>query len=200
MAPAFLGNGGVMNKHTNWSGVIIGGSLGGFQAVETALKPLPADYGLPLLLVLHVANSPLNSTAELLDKSVNLQVMEAEDKQHISSGHVYIAPAGYHLLLERNGSLALDAGERDNYVRPSIDALFETAAWAWGSRVIAVLLSGSNNDGADGLRQVHSHGGVTIAQDPATAEAPIMPQSAISLGVVDKVLSPEDIGNVLAGL
>lgn len=189
-----------MNRHTDRGGVIIGGSLGGFQAVETVLKHLPADYELPLLLVLHISNSPLTSTAELLDRSVNLQVKEAEDKQAITAGHVYLAPAGYHLLLERNGTLALDAGEQDNYVRPSINALFETAAWAWGSRAVAVLLSGSNTDGADGLRQVHKRGGVTIAQDPATAEAPIMPQSAISLGVVDKVLSPEEIGKALLSL
>jgi two-component system chemotaxis response regulator CheB len=189
-----------MNRHTDWDGVIMGGSLGGFQAVEKVLKPLPADYGLPLLLVLHIANCPHSSTAELLDRSVDLQVKEAEDKQPITAGHVYLAPPGYHLLLERNGTLALDAGERENYVRPSINALFETAAWAWGSRAIAVLLSGSNTDGADGLRQVHKHGGMTIAQDPSTAEAAIMPQSAITLGVVDRVLSPEDIGSVLADL
>jgi two-component system chemotaxis response regulator CheB len=189
-----------MNKHTDWNGVIIGGSLGGLRAAESILSSLPADYELPLVLVLHAAHNRLSDTALFLNNSTNLQVIEAEDKQEISPGHVYLAPAGYHLLLERSGTLALDAGERINYARPSINALFETAAWAWGSRVAAVLLSGSNTDGADGLQQVHQHGGMTIAQDPTTAEAAVMPQSAISLGVVNKVLSPEDIGKALLDL
>lgn len=113
---------------------------------------------------------------------------------------MYTAPANYHMLVERDGSIGLSVDERVNLSRPSIDVLFESAALAWGEAVVAVILSGANADGAEGMRAVKAAGGFTIAQDPASAEHPVMPQTAIDAGAVDEVLRVEEIGRLLAKL
>jgi two-component system chemotaxis response regulator CheB len=130
---------------------------------------------------------------DFLQRRSALPVCEAEDKQAIAPARVFVAPADYHLLVEP-GFLALSIDAPVQQSRPSIDVLFESAADAYGEEVIAVVLTGANSDGADGIRRVKERGGVTMAQDPATAERAEMPAAAIATGMVDEVLSIEDIG------
>jgi len=180
--------------------VVIGGSAGGFEALRVILSALPGDFTLPVLVVQHLHASDDGSFARHLARSTRLPVVEPCDKAPIEQGRVYTAPANYHMLVERDGAIALSIDERVNWSRPSIDVLFESAARAWGNGVIAVILSGASDDGASGMEAVKSAGGLTLAQDPASAPTPFMPQAAIDAGVVDEILGVEEIGQRLIQL
>jgi two-component system chemotaxis response regulator CheB len=177
--------------------LVIGASAGGGEVLLKILSRLPADYALPILLVQHLHPGDDGGFAEHLDRELELRVVTPSDKQKIESGHVYVAAANYHMLVERNGSIALSTEGRVNWSRPSIDVLFDSAAHAWGEKVIAILLSGASSDGTEGMRTVKALGGLTVVQDPVTAEHPVMPQSAINACVPDRVLPPESIGELL---
>ena len=168
--------------------IVIGGSAGGIAVLEIILAALPVDFRPPLLLVEHLHPSDQGALAERLASIARLPLAEPCDKDPIEPGHVYTAPANYHLLVERDGSICLSVDPRVRWSRPSIDVLFESAALAWGSGLVAVLLSGANADGVDGLAAVKAAGGMTLAQNPAGAESPWMPQAAIDAGVVDEIL------------
>lgn len=196
----------------SYSIVVVGCSLGGLHALQTVLAALPPDFPAAVVTVQHREAGSGETLVELLRSRCALPVAEAEDKQPILPGCVYLAPPGYHLLIDcglRNsdfgGSLrnpqsairnhfALSTDEPVNYARPSIDVLFESAADAYGERVIGVILTGANADGAQGLAAIKRRGGLTIAQDPATAETPAMPQAAIAAVQVDAVLPLQEIG------
>jgi len=177
--------------------VVIGSSAGGGKALREILSGLPADYGLPILVVQHLHPGDNGGFAEHLDREIKVPVVTPCDKQKIVPGHVYVAPANYHVLLEQNGTIALSTEGRVNWSRPSIDILFDSAAQAWGEKVIAILLSGASSDGTEGMRTLHILGGLTVVQDPRTAEYPVMPRSAIYAGVVDRVMSIERIRELL---
>ncbi|MCG2659761.1 MAG: chemotaxis protein CheB [Kiritimatiellae bacterium] len=179
--------------------IVIGGSQGGLKALEAILPALPAAFPLPVVAVLHRMPLEEDRLVPLLQRICLLPVVEAEDKTQIEAGKVAIAPADYHLLVE-NGAFVLSIDESVQYSRPSIDVLFESAADAYGEGVTAVLLTGANEDGARGMAAVKKAGGVTIAQDPETAEAPKMPQAAIDAGAADRVLSLQEIVEFLAAL
>ncbi len=180
--------------------VVMGGSAGGFKAFSAILSPLPPGFSLPILVVQHLRPDDDGLFAWHLANTTRLPVIEPCDKQQIERGHVYVAPANYHMLVEQSGTIALSVEEKVNWSRPSIDVLFESAALAWGERVIAILLSGANGDGAAGMLTIKESGGLTIAQDPTTAEYPVMPQAAIDRGAVDEILSLEEIGQRLVEL
>lgn len=180
--------------------VVIGGSAGGFKAFSTILSAISPDFRLPILIVQHLRPNDDGLFALHLAGTVRVPVIEPCDKQWIKAGHVYVAPANYHMLVEQNGTIALSVEEKINWSRPSIDVLFESAALALGERVIAVILSGANGDGAVGMMKIKEAGGLTIAQDPATAEFPVMPQASIDSGAVDEILSVEEIGRLLIKL
>ena len=127
-------------------------------------------------------------------------MIEPCDKAPILGGRVYTAPANYHLLVEREGTISLSVSEKVNWSRPSIDVLFESAALVWRDALVAVILSGASADGAQGLNAVKAVGGRTIAQDPASAEIPLMPRAAIEAGAVDEVLQPAQIARRLIEL
>src|SRR6185436_9118720 len=132
-------------------------------------------------------------------KETKLRVVDADDSQPIQPGHIYLAPADYHLLVERGRfSLSVDAAVA--YSRPSIDVLFESAADAYRDGLIGVILTGNNDDGTRGAQRIKRHGGLVIAQDPKTAEAPIMPSAAIEAKAVDRILQLDRIGTFLAEL
>ena len=177
--------------------VVVGASLGGLQALTAILPALPADFPLPLVLVLHRGIDPESQLAELLQRHSALPVREANDKEPLVGGHVYVGPSDYHLLVER-GWLALSTDARVSHARPSIDVLFESAADSYGEGVIAVLLTGASRDGAQGALRIKQRGGLVAAQDPATAEAPVMPRAAIEAGAVDRVLPVAEIAAWLA--
>jgi two-component system chemotaxis response regulator CheB len=168
------------------------------RALSTLLPTLPKDFPLPILVVQH----RLASSDDYLTKTLNhlcaVRVKEAEEKELLQAGCVYIAPPDYHMLVERDQTLSLSVDEKENYSRPSIDVLFESAAYVWTSALIGVVLTGANSDGAKGLALIKAKGGVTIVQNPATAEHDFMPRAA--LGWADYVLELEAIGEQLQAL
>lgn len=178
--------------------VVIGASAGGVDALMALLPSLPAGFNAAVLLVLHSGPSRSSTLPQLLARVCALPLKEAEDKEAIVDGHVYVAPGGYHLLVEPDRSLSLSLDEPVNFARPSIDLLFESAALAYESHLLAVMLTGANNDGAEGLREVKANGGQCWAQDPKEAVARAMPDAAIATGCVDQVLPLASIGKRLA--
>ncbi len=157
--------------------VALGGSAGSLEAVRTILAGLPVELEAAVVVVQHRARES-DALAEVLQISSPLPVVEAEDKDPVEAGRVYIAPADYHLLLEP-GHFALSTDEPVLFSRPSIDVLFESAADAYGPRALGVVLTGANRDGAQGLRRIVDRGGAALVQDPATAEAATMPRAAL---------------------
>ena len=161
------------------------------------LPALPATYALPLLIVVHLPPDKKSIMAELLQQTCRIAVREAEDKEPIEPGTAYFAPPDYHLLVEQGRSLALSSEEPVLYSRPSIDPLFESAADAYGPGLIAVMLTGANRDGVDGLRTVLAAGGTALVQDPTSAYARAMPEAALAACADAKCLSLQDIANYL---
>lgn len=174
--------------------VVIGASWGGMQALRRLLLDLPGDLASCVCVVQHRGIGGWNAGyAEMLCGECSLTVTEADDKQPLEDGKVFLAPADYHLLVEDH-RLALSCDERVRYARPSIDVLFESAAESHPGRVLGVVLTGANDDGAAGLRAIKASGGHAIVQSPDDAERPEMPRAAIATGVVDDVLPLAAIG------
>lgn len=182
---------------TNARLIIIGGSSGSLEALLQMLPLLKTPFPLPVVLVLHRGTLADNSLTELLASRTTLQVKEADDKDLLEPGCIYIAPPDYHVLLEQDGSLSLDVSEKINFSRPSIDVSFISAAEVYGDGLIAVLLSGANADGALGMLMVAQRGGFVLVQDPATAAVAYMPEKAIQQSPVDRVLEPIAIAALL---
>lgn len=177
--------------------IVIGGSAGGFAALETILTALPADFRPPIIVVEHLHPADAGLFASHLAQVAPLPVVVADDKTTILPGRIHVAPADYHLLIEDATTLSLSVDPPVNWSRPSIDVLFESAAQVWGEALVAVLLSGASADGTAGLRTVKAAGGRCLVQDPASAEATAMPRSAIAAGVADEILAPVDIATRL---
>lgn len=177
--------------------VVVGTSLGGLNALQTLLDGLPADFKVPVTIVQHRRAGSDDALSELLQKHTALLVAEAEDKEELVPGRVYLAPADYHLLVEK-GNFALSTDPRVHGARPSIDVLFESAADAYGADVIGVILTGSNQDGALGLAAIKRRGGVAVVQDPASAESDAMPEAAIVATGTDQILILEEIAPFIA--
>ena len=136
----------------------------------------------------HISAHSDNQWIKLLNDKSNLPIKETDEKEKIERGNVYIAPPNYHLLIEKDKTFSLTIDERVNYARPSIDVMFESAAEAYKNKLIGVILTGSNNDGTKGMKRIQECGGLTIVQDPATAESSYMPASVIAAMQVDYVL------------
>lgn len=180
--------------------VVIGASAGGLEALLAILTQLPAGYHLPLLAVLHLPSHGDSRLAEVLGARMNLPVREAADKERIQPGTLYVAPGGYHLLVEQDLSLSLSCDPPVHYSRPSIDVMMESAADAWGDRLAGILLTGANDDGADGLARIGQRGGLTIVQDPNEAAVRAMPQAAIARRAPGHVLGLAGIHALLLEL
>jgi two-component system chemotaxis response regulator CheB len=180
--------------------VAIGASWGGLHAIERVLETLPRGFGAAVVIAQHRrADSDEGRLTRLLDARCALDVCEAEDKQSLSAGSVLLAPADYHLLVER-GSVALSVDPLVHFSRPSIDVLFGSAADAYGERAVGVVLTGANADGAEGLRRIASRGGTAIVQDPQTAARREMPAAALAATPDARVAPLEQIGALLAEL
>lgn len=158
--------------------VAIGASAGGVQALSHILPDLPADFPLPVVVVVHIPPRKDNALVALFDRKCRMSVKEAEDKEPLTSGTVYFAPPDYHLLVEAEGALALSTEEPVNHSRPAIDVLFESAADAYGAALTGIVLTGANNDGAAGLQAIRAAGGTAIVQNPDEAEVAAMPVAA----------------------
>ena len=177
--------------------VVIGASAGGFEALMAILKDLPATYPMPLVVVLHLPDNHESKLAELFGYRLSLQVREARDKESLAPGTLYFAPSGYHLSIEDDHSFSLSCEERVSYARPSIDVLFASAADAYGKSLAGILLTGANYDGAAGLAGMQVAGGLTIVQDPASAEVATMPEAALRRMTPDLILPLAEIRSVL---
>ena len=179
--------------------VIIGASWGGLHAVSEILHTLPEDFPVPAVIVLHRQEGGDNLLAGLLDRKGPLNVVDAEDKSQLKPGCVQIAPPGYHVLIE-DGHIELSVDAQVRHSRPSIDVAFESAAHAYGDRLVGVVLTGANEDGAAGLAEIARLGGRPIVQDPRTAERPQMPQAALEAVSSAHVCPLEEIGPLLVRL
>jgi two-component system chemotaxis response regulator CheB len=177
--------------------IAIGCSLGGMHAMQTILQGLPKEFCLPVIVAQHRHKRSNEGLPAFLRRFTHLDVVDADDKQRIKPGTIYLAPADYHLLVDRGGEINLSVDEAVRYSRPSIDVLFESAADAYAKSLIAIILTGANEDGTRGAARVKKRGGTVVAQDPKTAEAPVMPQSAIDAGVVDQILPLDQIASFL---
>lgn len=180
--------------------IVIGCSLGGMSALQIILSNLTLDFCVPIAVAQHRHKKSNEGLPAYFRRQTDLKVVDAEDKQWIQAGHVYLAPADYHLLIERNGArgeLSLSVDEAVRHSRPSIDVLFESAADAYKDRVVAIVLTGANDDGSRGAARIKSRGGIVIAQDPEQAEAPTMPRATIQAVQVDRILRLEDIAPFL---
>jgi two-component system chemotaxis response regulator CheB len=180
--------------------VAIGASAGAVQALMRILPALPAGYGLPVLIVVHVPPDRGNALVPLFQTKCRIEVKEAEDKEPARAGVVYFAPSDYHLLVEADGSLSLSSDELVNHSRPSIDVLFESCADAYGPSLAGVILTGANHDGARGLRAVAEAGGVVLVEQPGGAHAPTMPAAALAACPSAKEKTLEAIASYLSNL
>jgi two-component system chemotaxis response regulator CheB len=183
-----------------YEAVVIGASAGGMRALTAILSRLPEAFAAPIAIVQHVDAQADGYLAEHLNAACALTVKEAEDKESLRAGTVYLAPGGYHLLVEPDRSLSLSVDEKVNFARPAIDVLFESAADAFGGALIGVVLSGGNGDGASGLKAIKRRGGVAIVQDPACAEARQMPQAALAAAKADHVVGLDGVAALLIEL
>jgi Chemotaxis response regulator containing a CheY-like receiver domain and a methylesterase domain len=180
--------------------IVIGCSLGGLHALRVILSSLSREFCIPIAVAMHRHPKSNEELPAFFRRETDLVVVDAEDKQWIAAGHVYLAPADYHLLIERNGArgeLSLSVDEKVHYSRPSIDVLFESAADAYRDRLLGIVLTGANDDGARGAARIKARGGIVVVQDPTTAEAPAMPRAAIEASAVDRILRLEEIGPFL---
>ena len=180
--------------------IAIGVSQGGMKALEYLLPALPSDLAQAIIIVQHRSADSGDFLSEHLNLTCQIRVKEAEEKETIVAGTVYIAPADYHLLVETDGTLALNDDERVNYTRPSVDVLFESAADRYGERLLGIVLTGNNSDGALGLKAIGDAGGVTLVQEPDDAEVASMPLAAIAAAQPDLVLDLAHLRQLLLSL
>jgi two-component system, chemotaxis family, protein-glutamate methylesterase/glutaminase len=169
--------------------VVIGGSAGGLDVILHTLPNIRTDLPLAIVIVLHRKSNNDAALAELLATRTKIPVKEAEEKEPIKAGIIYLAPADYHLLIEEDRTFSFDFSEKVNYSRPSIDVTFDTASEAFGTGLVCILLSGANADGVNGLIAANRRGCIVAVQDPASAEVAFMPQQALQSLRVDHVLN-----------
>lgn len=179
--------------------VVVGCSAGGLTALHQLLAALPKRLPVPVLIVVHVAPGR-GSLAEVLQPDCRLTVFDAKDRARVVPGSVHIAAPDYHMLIEADGTLGLCVDEKVCNSRPSIDVLFESAARVWKEKLIGIILTGANNDGAEGLRRIRAGGGIGIVQDPDDAEVSRMPAAALEHAGADYVLPLGEIPRLVTQL
>lgn len=183
--------------HTNFKAIVIGGSAGSFQGITRILSQVPDDFPLPIIMCLHRLKHVRNGFIEALSIKGIKDVIEPYDKESIKRGKVYLAPANYHLSIELGHYFSLSTEEMVNNSRPSIDITLETAAFTYKNKLIGILLSGANKDGALGMKKITDNGGFTVVQDPAECMINTMPTAALELTKIDYTLSIDNIIKLL---
>ena len=183
-------------KH-RFKAVVIGASTGGLKSLKTILSGLSSDFPLAVVIAIHRHPDSDNHLERLLDAECQLPVKQADEKETVKGSVVYCAPPNYHLLIENDHTFSLSIEEAVSYARPSIDVLFESAAYVYGSKLIGIVLTGANNDGSMGLKSIKDREGLTIVQAPETAEANEMPNAAIASADPDYILPTEEIGPLI---
>ncbi|HEY1574153.1 MAG TPA: chemotaxis protein CheB [Pseudonocardiaceae bacterium] len=180
--------------------VAIAASAGGITALSEVLGRLPTGFPVPVVVVQHLDPRHETVIAHVLGRRTRLPVVLAAPDQRAEAGRIYVAPPNYHLLVGAGGMVTLSSSELVHFVRPSADLLFESVAGAYGSRVLACVLTGSGRDGAMGVSAIKSRGGTVIVEDPASAQFKGMPEAAVAASEIDFVLPLDEIGGVIAGL
>jgi two-component system, chemotaxis family, protein-glutamate methylesterase/glutaminase len=193
----FIKNAG---HHMPYEAIVIGVSAGGLQALKTMLPALPSSFPVPVIIVQHISDHSDGFMVEYMNHASKITVKEAEDKEPICSGIIYLAPPGYHLLIEPERIFGLSVDARVNYSCPSIDVLFQSAAEVFGESLIGIVLTGANADGANGLKVIKEHGGLAIVQNPETAESATMPKAALNAVKADYAIDLEQIVPLLVKL
>lgn len=176
-----------------YKAIVIGTSYGGLEALKVILPQLDEGFPLPLIIVLHIGDHNNDLFIDYMNSVCALEVKEAESHEPIRPGVIYFAPPNYHLLIEDDFTFSLSTDERINFSRPSIDVLFESAAWAYSAGLIGIILTGANSDGAIGLRTIQNLGGLTMVQNPCTSLSPAMPRAALKICPAALRLKLEDI-------
>ncbi len=183
----------MLEDRKKYKAVIIGGSAGSFSIVTKVLSRIRPDFNLPVIICLHRLKHIRSGLLEGLDIKSKLPVVEPFDKQKIEPGFVYLAPSNYHLFVEYDSTLSLSTEEVLNHSRPAIDYTFTSAAQCYRDKMIGILLTGANKDGAKGMKDVFLKKGYTIIQDPSTCDVETMPRSALQLFKPNEILNPEEI-------
>ena len=179
--------------------IVIGTSAGGVEALVKIVRGFKTTR-LACAIVIHLPADAENLIPALLSDETSVPVREASSGEPIEEGSIYIAPPDYHLCLEPNRTLSLSSEELVNFSRPSIDILFESAAFAFQKELVGILLTGANHDGASGMRIIQKHGGVTVVQKPEGIDYPTMPQAALELIAPDYILNLEEITDLISYL
>jgi len=180
--------------------IVVGASAGGVEALLSIFGDLPETFSLPIIAVLHLPDQRRSQLAEVFARRLRIPVREGQDKEVIQPGTLYFASPGYHLSVEHDRSLSLSQEDRVHHSRPAIDYLFASAADAYGQGLLAILLTGANQDGAQGLAHAKQSGATTVVQDPKDARIAVMPLAALALHTPDHILSLSRIGSLLASL
>ena len=181
------------NVNNSFKAVVIGGSAGSFQGVVKILSQLPKGFPLPIIMCLHRLKHVRNGFVEALSIKSVVQVTEPHDKETIRKGSVYLAPANYHMSIELGNYFALSTEEMINNSRPAIDITLSTSAFVYKDKLIGILLSGANRDGAAGMKSIHERGGLTIVQEPSECMINTMPNAALAATKIDHVMRIDQI-------
>ena len=184
----------------NIEAVVIGASAGGLSALQNICRYLDKTFSKPIVIVQHIHAHSDDFMAWHLNSISPLQVKEAEDKEKLEKGIIYVAPANYHIMIDDNKTISLTTDERVNYSRPSIDVLFESASDVFQDQLVGIILTGANGDGTAGMNSIKQSGGITVVQDPQTAEVRTMPESVLKQVPIDQVLPLEKIAQFLNSL
>ena len=190
----------MLNSEKTYKAIVIGASSGGWLALKKILGLLPRDFPLAIVVAMHRHPHSDGYLEKSLDNECAVRVKQADEKEIIMGGTVYFAPPNYHLLVEDNHIFSLSVAKAVHYARPSVDVLFESAAYVYGDTLAGLILTGANSDGAEGLKKIKAAGGLVLVQDPATAEADAMPRAAIKAADPDHILPLDEIGIFLNDL
>jgi two-component system chemotaxis response regulator CheB len=190
-------NDDILKRWHNSELLLLGGSAGSFKSIYQIVKNFPADLDKTVLIVIHRKKNFFSEIAKLFSDSSRIPMQEVSDKEIITNNTIYIAPSNYHTLIEKDKSFGLDVSEAVWYSKPSIDVAFDSASDIYCEKCTAVLFSGANPDGAEGLLKIRKNGGLTIVQDPDEAEMSEMPQAAVNMDAAEYVLSTKDIFELL---
>jgi two-component system chemotaxis response regulator CheB len=182
-----------------YKAIVIGTSYGGLEALKIILPKFGKEFPIPIIVVLHIGDHDNDIFVNYMNQMCQLQVKEADSNEKISEGFIYFAPPGYHLLIESDFTFSLSTDEKLNYSRPSIDVLFESAAWVYSKSLIGIVLTGANSDGANGLKMIKEFGGMTIIQHPGSSLSPAMPLAALKIADPEFSLELEEIADKLIG-
>ncbi len=193
-------NNDYIRKSHKYKVIVIGASTGGLKALKAILSVLPSEFALAVIIVMHRHKDTDGYLEQTLDNECKMHVKQADEKEEIKAGVVYVAPPNYHLLIEDDGTFSMSVEGAVNYARPSVDVVFESASEVYGKGLIGVILTGANKDGSLGLKKIKESGGLAIVQTPETSEAEEMPRAAIASVSPDYVLPLDEIGQLLRKL